>query len=811
MFSRWWQIPLVAVLAILCLTVIPLTLAATLVYPKLPSVEALKDYRPKIPLRVYTADGALIGEFGYERRAFVRINQVPLLMKEAILAAEDDRFYQHHGIDYMGVARAALADLHAGGAREGASTITMQVARNFFLTSEKSLSRKVSEVMMSWKIEHELSKDQILELYINQIYLGQRAYGFQAAAQTYFGKPLSQLNIAEMAILAGLPKAPSAFNPVVNPERSIARQHYVLRRMHELKFITDAQYQQALAQPITVKRTTQQFQVNAPYVAEMVRQAMYEKYGDSIYTSGMKVYTTLKKADQEAADKAVVSGVLAYDRRHGYRGPEGHMDIPDTDANDAMDVKLAALPVIRGMLPAVVLKASPEEVQAYTLDGKTVTLHGAGLEWVHRALSRTAPDNLRIHRGAIIRIRRDDNGDWQVAQLPLAEGVLVSVNPKDGGILALVGGFDFNRNKFNHVTQAWRQPGSSFKPFIYSAALEKGFTPESILQDAPLSLPDGNGGVWQPQNYEGTYDGPITLRKALAESKNLVAIRLLQAIGTQYAQDYVTRFGFAKDKNPAYLTMALGSAEVTPMQMATAYAVFANGGYRVKPYFIDKIVDVRGNVLSQYKPVEAGAGAPRVIDARNAFIMTSMMQDVVKYGTAAAAMKLGRHDLAGKTGTTNDMVDAWFCGYDPKVVAVSWMGFDKPRTLGHGETGAQAALPIWMKFMTQALAGVPDQGYPVPPGVVTAQVNPVTGQHANGGGVTDYFYKEAVPSGTAPAQQPQAQQPSAQAPASGAAPEGAAPAPAPVVPAPAAPAGQAAPGAPAALPPVVPLTPARSY
>jgi penicillin-binding protein 1A len=751
MFKRWWHYPLVAFLATGFLAAILLVLAAILIYPNLPSLDVLTDYQPKIPLRVYTTEGILIGEFGEERRALVKIQDVPETMKHAILAAEDERFYQHGGIDYLGVVRAAFANLISRGAREGASTITMQVARNFFLSREKTLSRKFSEVLLSLKIEHSLDKDRILELYINQIYLGQRAYGFAAAAQAYFGKPLDKLSIAESAMLAGLPKAPSRYNPVVNPKRAKSRQAYVLRRMRELNYITDAQYMDALNEPLAVSHVSQSFAVNADYVTEMVRQFMVERYQDAAYTSGFKVYTTLRKADQDAAERAVRKGVLDYDQRHGYRGPEGFIELPaaDTGLDEVLDDALQDVDEVSGLVPAVVLHADTAKVSLYRKGGDVVEVRGDGLKLVQHALGDKAPPKQRLRRGSLVRLMKGDKGQWQISQVPVVEAAFVSLDPEDGAIRSLVGGFDFDRNKFNRVTQAWRQPGSSFKPFIYSAALEKGFTAATIVNDAPIVIdPAETGGkLWEPKNFEGDMSGPIRLRYALTKSKNLVSIRVLQAIGVPYALDYVSRFGFDPAQQPPYLTMALGAGSVTPFQMASAYAVFANGGFRVKPYYIDRILDARGKVLAQAKPVHAGQDAEQVIDPRNAFIMTSIMQDVVRHGTAARAMQLGRQDLAGKTGTTNDQVDAWFAGFQPgRLVGIAWIGFDQPHSLGGRETGAQAALPIWMDYMGTVLKGVPESTIQPPGGVVTTRINPQTGLRDNGAtAIPEFFYQENVP------------------------------------------------------------------
>ncbi len=747
---RWWAFPFLLLASSVLAGALLLGFAAILVLPTLPSLEVLTDYQPKIPLRVYSADGKLIGEFGEERRAVVKIGEVPKPMIEAIIAAEDERFYQHSGVDYVGVARAALSNFASGGARQGASTITMQVARNFFLSKEKTLTRKFNEMLLAFKIEANLSKDQILELYLNQIYLGQRAYGFAAAAQIYFGKPLPELTLAEAAMLAGLPKAPSRYNPIANPKRAKLRQQYVLRRMHELQLITDAQLAAADRQPVAVKKEINEFPVHAEFFAEMVRQAVYERFQEDAYTKGIRVYTTLLTSHQEAAYASLRRGVQEYDRRHGYRGPEGHVELPAKLTDEALEDLLQETTDSDGIYAAVVTEASPNRVKAYRKGGEWLEIKEDALKFAARMLGDKVSPGQRIGRGAIIRVQKDEKDRWQISQLPAAEASLTSMDPRDGAIRALVGGFDFNRNQYNHVTQALRQPGSSFKPFIYSAALEKGFTAATVINDAPLTFTAAQTGSepWEPKNFDGKFEGPMRLRTALMKSKNLVSVRILQAISPQYAQDYVARFGFDPKMHPPYLTMALGAGNVTPMQMASAYSIFANGGYRVAPYFIERIEDARGNVLVAAKPVAAGAGAERAIDARNAFIMTSMMRDVVRAGTAARAMKLGRGDLAGKTGTTNEFVDAWFCGFNSELVAIAWIGFDTPHTLGRNETGSQAALPIWMGYMGAALKGVPEQPLSPPGGVVAVRVNPDTGLRVADAqsGVVDYFYQEFLPS-----------------------------------------------------------------
>jgi penicillin-binding protein 1A len=719
-----------------------------LLYPTLPSLETLTDYQPKIPLRILSVEGDLLGEFGEERRAIVRIQDVPQIMRQAILAAEDERFYQHGGVDYVSVARAAFANLTSG-TQQGAGTITMQVARNFFLTRERTLTRKLREVLLAYKIEASLSKDEILELYVNQIFLGQRAYGFAAAAQIYYGKPLAQVDVAEAAMLAGLPKAPSAYNPVVNPKRARTRELYVLRRMRELRFITDAQFKEAQDAPLVVRQTLRDNSAHAEFVAEMARQAIVETYGEEGYTRGLRVYTTVRKADQDAAYAAMRRGVFEYDRRHGYRGPEAFVTLPDDPAelDAALDHAFQDLGDSDNLVAAIVLEAAPTAIKAVRSDGDVVAISGDGLKFAARSLVDKSASGTRIRRGAVIRVSRDDKGAWQVAQMPQVESTFVALRPTDGAILTLVGGFDFDRNKFNHVTQALRQPGSAFKPFIYSAALEKGFSPATVVNDAPLYFEAAQTGsdAWEPKNYDGKFEGPMRLRNALMKSKNLVTVRVMQAITPQYAQDYIARFGFDPKLHPPYLPMGLGAGAATPMQMVAAYAVFANGGYKVTPYLIDRVVDGRGNVLSKAEPAIAGEAAERVIDPRNAFIMTTMMRDVVRAGTAARAMQLGRQDLAGKTGTTNDNVDAWFCGFNASEVAVAWIGFDQPKTLGAQETGAVAALPIWMTYMAKSLKGVPEVPLKIPDGILVARINADTGLRENEGGVTEYFYAEFPP------------------------------------------------------------------
>ncbi len=706
------------------------------VAPTLPPLDTLIDYRPKIPLRIYTADNMLIGEFGEERRNFVPIAQIPPMMKKALLAIEDDRFYDHSGVNYKGILRATLSNM-LGRSTQGASTITMQVARNFFLTREKTYARKINEIMLSYKIESTLKKDKILELYMNQIYLGERAYGFAAAARIYFGKQIQDLTLAEAAMLAGLPKAPSTANPVVNPKRAALRQQVVLKRMRDLGYITPAQHAAAVREQIKVLSPGQRFPTHAEYAVEMVRKAMYAQYKDDVYTRGYSVYTTLVKADQDAAYAALRRGVLDYDRRHGYRGPEDFISLPsdEEEREEAIDEILLKHPSSDDLQSAVVVSATPKLVRAETLSGDVIDISGEGLRFAASALQPKAAPDFKLRPGAVIRVIQDAKKRWSISQLPEVSAAFVSLNAQDGSYRAMVGGFDFALNQFDHVSQAWRQPGSTIKPFIYSAALEKGFAPSTLINDAPFSVDGAAGGqAWEPQNDDGNYDGPVTMRTGLKKSKNMVSIRLLRAITPAYAQDYITRFGFDAAKHPANLTMTLGTGSVTPLQMASAYSIIANGGYQFTPWLIRKVVDARGNVLSEAKPVVKDDKTSRVLDPRNAFIMDSMLHDVVRSGTAyAASQALGRSDLAGKTGTTNDAMDGWFAGYGGDVVAVAWMGYDKPKSLGR-EYGSTLALPIWINYMRQALRGKPPSEM-AQPGFGLVQVN------------GDWMYEEYVDKG----------------------------------------------------------------
>lgn len=698
--------------------------AVIIATPHLPSLEVVKDYRPKVPLRIFTNEGILIGEFGEERRNLTPINNFPMALKNAVIATEDDRFYDHSGVDLQGFARAIVANL-SGRFNQGASTITMQVARNFFLSNEKKLSRKLYEVLLAFKIEQNLSKDQILELYMNQIYLGQRSYGFASAARIYFGKNVSELTIAESAMLAGLPKAPSAYNPVVNFRRAKIRQEYILQRMRDLKYITAEQYATAMLEELNVRGLGREFELHAEFVAENARQLLISMYGENVYQQGLNVYTTVKRIDQEASYVALRKGIMDYDFKHGYRGPEGLVKIPNASIDSkemkrALDNGLNDHPSSDDVLAGVVLAASPNELKVFISTGEVVVMQGEALKFVKDALSPTAQPKIKISVGSIIRVMPKVSGGWQITQLPEVEGALISVDTHSGAILSMTGGFDFKRNQFNHAMMAERQPGSSFKPFLYAAGIEKGIMPRTIVNDGPLSFSgvETGGKAWEPKNYDGKMEGLMTVRTALAKSKNLVSVRIMRSIGPHYVQDFIQRFGFEPEKNPPYLTLALGAGSATPLQMSLGYSVFANGGYEITPYLIDKIVDSKGKVLFQASPKTVEDGAKRVLDARTAFVMDSLLQEVTKSGTAASARgRLKRSDIAGKTGTTNDSHDAWFAGYQPKVAAVVWVGFDKPRSLGATETGGGLALPIWINYMAKALQSVPESSREIPEGV----------------------------------------------------------------------------------------------
>jgi penicillin-binding protein 1A len=750
------------------------------IVPNLPSIESLKDVRFQVPLRIYTRDMKLMAEFGEKRRSPLEYEEIPPLMIKAVLAAEDDRFFEHPGVDYRGLLRAAFYLIRTGEKGQGGSTITMQVARNFFLSREKTYLRKVNEIFLSFKIEDELSKEDILALYLNKIYFGHRAYGVAAAAKVYYGKPVDQLSLAQFAMIAGLPKAPSTFNPIVNPSRALARRGYVLGRMRELNFISEEDYQTAMAEVDEATYHGLSQEVAAPYVAEMARADMVERFGDDVYAEGYKVITSIDSQLQEAANAAQREALLAYDARHGYRGVEAHHELTDESGEEQWQELLKEYREINGLLPALVLAVVDQSAVVFEPHVGVVRLDWPGLSWATPvyesgrigAPPREAADILS--RGDVVRVYRGEEGEWRLGQVPEVEGALVSLDVNDGSVLALVGGFDFASSNFNRVTQAERQPGSNFKPFIYSAALENGFTPASLINDAPVVFEDpGLEATWRPENYSGKVFGPTRLRQALVKSRNLVSIRLLRAMGISPAIDYVTRFGFDKKRLPRDLSLALGSAALTPMEIVTGYSVFANGGYFVTPNYIQRIEDANGEVLYLAEPAtvcqrcEEGQMpaddfvgppkrddmlpvniAPRIMTPQNNYLMRSMLKDVIQHGTGRRARVLHRSDIAGKTGTTNDQYDAWFSGFGANVVATAWVGYDRPRPLGNRETGGRAALPMWIRYMKTALKGRPLASSEQPPGLVTVRIDPDTGLLANAGNpdaIFETFRVENVP------------------------------------------------------------------
>jgi len=755
-WARWLSrsaLWLIGLSASAVLTVIVLvSIALAVAYPNLPEISGLMDYRPKLPMRIFSSDGVLLGEYGEERRNFLPLAEIPKVMQQAVLASEDARFYEHSGVDIKGVLRAGLAQFNRSRS-QGASTITMQVARNFYLSTEKTYTRKIYEMLLAFKMESVLSKDQILEVYMNQIFLGQRAYGFASASEIYFGKPLKDISIAEAAMLAGLPQAPSAYNPINNPKRAKDGQLRILDRMFDNGFITDAQRDAARTEPLRY-RAPSDVAVHAEYVAEAARQLIFTQYGDDAYTRGLNVYLTLKSADQMVAYRALRKGIMDYERRQVYRGPEDYVDLPANPKE--VDARIAEAlqdhPDNDELKAAVAIEAGPKKVVAVLQSGEAITIVGDGLKPVTSGLAIKGNPKTQIRPGAVVRLIRGVGkdgkpGDWSVTQLPEVEGAFVAMDPRTGAVRAMVGGFDYSKSKFNHVTQAWRQPGSSFKPFIYSAALEKGFTPATVINDAPLFFDAGSTGSqpWEPKNYDGKFEGPMTLRRGLEKSKNMISIRILQSIGAPYAQSWITRFGFDADKHPAYLPMALGTGSVTPLQMASAYSVFASGGYRVNPILISKVTDSKGKVLNEATPPVLNESM-RTLDARNAFVMDSLLQSVALRGTAAAARRvLNRPDVYGKTGTTNDSIDTWFAGFQPSLVAIVWIGYDTPRKLGDNETGGGLSLPIWIEYMKHALNGVPVEQYPVPDGVVNVGDEWFYEEYAHGAGVNSLGLEDKLP------------------------------------------------------------------
>jgi len=767
-----------------------------LLTPSLPDAEQLKNVKLQTPLRIYSADNKLIAEFGEKRRSPVAVEDTPQDLLNAFLAAEDSRFFEHHGIDFRGLARATLELISTGSIQSGGSTITMQVAKNFFLSQERTFSRKFNEILLALQIEQQLSKEEIFELYLNKIYLGNRAYGIEAAANTYYGKPIQELTLAEMAMIAGLPKAPSRYNPLANLERAMERRNWILSRMLSLGFINRAQYEEAVAEPSRARYHGLSPELSAPYIAEMARQEMVQRFGDAAYEDGYRVYLTLDSKQQAAAQAAVRKGLLDYDRRHGYRGPEQHLDIAELSPEEIQQ-RIARLPKIGGLEPAVVIRVDKNSVLALPQRGEPRQIDWKGLSWarpyIHTNRMGPAPQtaNKILKEGDLIRLYfNEDAQRWELSQVPQAQSALVAISPYNGAIMALAGGFDFYHSKFNRAIQAARQPGSSFKPFIYLAGLEMGMTPATLINDAPVVFADEQlESAWRPRNSGGRFKGPIRLRQALYESRNLVSIRLVRSLGIQPVIDYVSKFGIPAANMPRNLSLSLGTASVTPFELATAYAILANGGYRISPHFISRIESSEGDILYKANPpvacedcssqaaVEAPTegedstqsaeslptlqepiiSAPRIADARAVYIMHSILKDVITKGTGRGARALGRNDIAGKTGTTNDLVDAWFAGFNQDVAATVWVGFDQPQTLGQNEFGARAALPIWVDFMKEALAGKPERELPQPPGLVTVRIDAATGQRANANtenAIFEIFKAEDVPPETVSGDQP---------------------------------------------------------
>ena len=771
--------------------------AGTLWYvlPKLPDIEALKNVQMQVPLRVYTQDFSLISEFGEQRRAPLALSEVPPQLIRAVLAAEDDRYYDHPGVDWQGLLRAAIQLVRTGEKTQGGSTITMQVARNFFLTREKTYLRKLNEILLALKIERELSKAAILELYLNKIYLGHRAYGVAAAAQVYYGTDIRSLTLPQFAMIAGLPKAPSTTNPVTNPARAIERRNYVLGRMLELGYITMQEYTDAIDAPVIASLHSPAVKVKAPYIAEMVRAYMLKHYGVAAYTAGYRVFTTVSDRLQTAANRSLSEALLEYAKRHGYRGPEHHVELEMEAEEDSWLTQLEGVARLGDLFPALVVDLDEQSVIAYLPDVGPVIIDWSGLSWARPYVNenrrgpapKKAADILSV--GDVIYVQLTEDEQWRLAQIPAIEGGLVAIRPDDGAILALVGGYDFQRSKFNRVTQARRQPGSSFKPFIYSAALESGYTAASLINDAPVVFDDpGLEAVWRPENYSGRTHGPTRLREALTHSRNLVSIRLLNAIGVSNAIEYLGRFGFNTEQLPRNLSLALGSGALSPLELATGFAVFANGGYLVQPYFIDRIETDDGRIVMRAQPktvchdcksadfaedtsalpvsiddstlmlLEADeVNADSVISPQNAWIINSMMRDVIRRGTGRRAREVGRDDLAGKTGTTNDQRDAWFSGFNTELVATAWVGFDQFQPLGDRETGAHAALPMWVKFMRSALKDISSSPLERPTGLVAVRIDPDTGELAsadNSRAIFEIFRSDYVPEGPANNQMP---------------------------------------------------------
>lgn len=763
-FGYFWRKGLWALVSLFFVAVFGIILVCIYIESQLPDVDSLKTIQLQVPLRIYTQDGALIQEYGEKRRIPIAYDHIPKMLIYAVLATEDQRFFEHRGVDAFGLARAALRMVKTGTKSQGGSTITMQVARNFFLDREKTFLRKFNEILLAIKIDHELSKEKILELYLNKIYLGNRAYGVGAAAQIYYGKPLNALNLAQLAMIAGLPQAPSTQNPIINPVSAKKRRDHVLERLLEEKYITKAQYEEAIQQPASALFHGGDIDVSAPYVAEMIRQTLFDHFGQEAYTKGYKVYTTIDSTLQKTANQVVEKHLLSYDRRHGYRGPIAHVDKVDVKSPAALRRALQKYPSFNDIEPAIVVAVHPRSATAVNRNGVRFEIPWKGLSWASPALKKggwvgNAPDSAKqlFKEGDVISVRYHDK-EWQMTQIPEAEAALVALNPKNGAIKALVGGFNFQKSKYNRATQSSRQPGSSFKPFIYAAALEKGYSLATQVNDAPIVIDDPSlgGGVWRPKNAHLTFNGPTRMREGLVHSLNLVSIRILDDIGINYAINFISRFGFNPKNLPHTLSLALGTLTVSPMDLSAAYAVFANGGFKIDPYLIDHVTDNEGKQLLQAKPSSVCAScnigktqqqqtAPRVISEEVAFLMHSSLMDVIQRGTGHQATELGRHDIAGKTGTTNDKVDAWFTGYNPDLVVTTWVGFDTPKSLH--EYGAQLALPLWTDFMKVALYKKPEQSIPQPQSIVAMTINPNTGLLSTASNaITEYFRQNEIPS-----------------------------------------------------------------
>ncbi|WP_236014303.1 penicillin-binding protein 1A [Marinobacterium alkalitolerans] len=778
----------------------------------MPDVQTLREVKFQTPLRIYSADDKLIAEFGEKKRVPVTFDQIPDDFIKALQAAEDARFFEHFGIDIKGLSRAAFQLASTGRIQSGGSTITMQVAKNFFLTREQTFKRKFVEILLSLQIEQTLDKQEIMELYVNKIYLGHRSYGIQAAANTYYGKNINELSLAQLAMIAGLPKAPSAFNPITNPERAKERRDWILGRMLKLGYIDQARHDMAVNTPVSARYHRSDIELDAPYIAEMVRQQLFERFGEDVYTDGYRAWTTIDSRMQTEAIQALRRGLLDYTERHGYRGAEASIDIQALSPADQLN-ELKRHSSFAGLEPALVVSVDESGADLLDREGNTLRLDWNGIKWARpfRSIHWTGPEPKRpadvVQPGDIIRVMNDSEGNLKLTQMPNIQGALTALDPQDGAIRSLVGGFSFYHNKFNRATQAYRQPGSNIKPFLYTAALENGFTPASIINDAPVVFHDVSlEGTWRPENDNGEFNGPTRLREALYRSRNLVSIRLMRALGIEQAREFILKFGFEPDRFPANLSLSLGSASATPLQVVTGYAAFANGGFKVEPYLISRIEDAEGNLLLQANPVrvckaceseaaitagtettESTAALPpeaptdilqpadatpapryaqRIISPRNAFLIQDIMNDVINRGTGRRALALERNDLAGKTGTTNEQKDVWFSGFNPHLVATAWVGFDQPSPLGRGEYGSSRALPIWIDFMEDALDGVPEEPPTAPEGVVRVMIDPATGKRAYTGqdnAMSEYFRTEDVPTETARSPEQQMQAPATEA------------------------------------------------